>query len=61
MTYLPILSFCHLLVQVTWRKSSGWFCGDVARSWELDDGRPLTKEIIQSTARNAQKRKVDIS
>ena len=60
-TYMPILSFCHLLVQVTWRKSSSWFCGDVARSRELDDGRPLTQEIIRSTARNALKRKVDIS
>ena len=44
MTHLLILSFSHLLMQVTWRKSGDWLCSDVARSREFDEGGPLTQE-----------------
>ena len=61
MTHLLVLSFCHLLVQVTWQKSSDRFQGDVARSRELVDGGLLMQEIIRSMARNIRKINVDIS
>ena len=47
-THLLILSFSHLLIHVTWRKSGGWICSDVARSREFDEGGPLTEEITRS-------------
>ena len=61
MTHLLVLSFCHLIVQVTWWKSNDRRDGDVARSRELVDGGQLTQEIIRSTAENVRKRNVHIS
>ena len=44
-----------------WQKSDGRHDDDVAQSQELDDGGLLTLEDTRSMARNARKRKVDIS